>query len=281
MNGLDLFSGIGGIAYGLQRYVRPVAYCEIDNYCQKVLISRMFAGDLPKAPIWDDVKTLPFGDFKGRVDIITGGFPCQDISLAGRRKGLEGERSGLFFEIMRAVDAIRPKLLFLENVPGITSKGLGEVAGEITFRGYDSRWCSLSAEEVGAPHKRNRWWLLARRTDADSEPKRPSERMEQERIGKCSFSGDFRGSVSDTHGTWELQQKGIEFEFGRRSSDVCEERSRSGPLYRGWWKSEPDVGRVANGIPSRMDRLKGLGNAVVPLQALMAFEFLAGINNGT
>lgn len=116
INGLDLFSGIGGITIGLSEWVRPVAYCEIDPYCQSVLISRMLEGTLPTAPIWDDVKTLQGADLP-EIDIICGGFPCQDISVAGHGKGLEGERSGLFFEIVRLAKEVKPTFLFLENVP--------------------------------------------------------------------------------------------------------------------------------------------------------------------
>ena len=257
LNGLDLFSGIGGLSYALAEWVRPVAYCEIEAYARGVLLSRMFQGELPVRPIWDDVKTL-HGRMLPSVDIIYGGFPCQDISVAGLGKGLEGERSGLFFEILRLVDEARPKFIFLENVPAITIRGLSTVTAEITKRGYDCRWCTLSAQEVGAPHKRERWWLLAY-----------------------------------SNGVRKLQQEGGEQEIGRRIGNLCQnvsyprcEQSRSAQesewtsIYTtgcSWWSTEPDVGRVANGIPCRVDRIRGLGNAVVPLQAREAFKRLMGL----
>lgn len=161
LNGLDLFTGIGGMSIALRQWVRPIAYCECDAYCQAVLLSRMHYGDLSLAPIWDDVRTLRFADDYAKIDILYGGFPCQDISIAGAGRGLEGERSGLFFEIIRILRETRPRFLFLENVPAITGRGGAEVVREITALGYDCRWCIISAESVGAPHKRERWFLLA------------------------------------------------------------------------------------------------------------------------
>lgn len=161
MNGLDLFSGIGGLSLALNQWVKPITYCEIDRYCQGVLMSRMADESLRNAPIWDDIKTLDGNIFRGAVDIIYGGFPCQDISVAGRGKGLDGERSGLFFEIMRLAKEISPKFLFLENVPAITTRGGLQVVREIAAMGYDCRWCIISASSVGALHRRERWFLLA------------------------------------------------------------------------------------------------------------------------
>jgi DNA (cytosine-5)-methyltransferase 1 len=160
MNGLDLFTGIGGITLALRGYVTPVAYCEIEPYCQSVLLQRMSEGNLPKAPIWDDVRTLPASELP-RIDIIYGGSPCQDLSVAGRKAGLDGERSGLFFEIVRLAEELRPTFLFLENVPGIRTRGLDRVLQELTKARYDCRWTMLSAAEVGALHRRERWFLLA------------------------------------------------------------------------------------------------------------------------
>lgn len=160
MNGLDLFSGIGGIGLALEPWVRTVAYCEQDRYAQSVLLSRMQSGEIDRAPIWDDVTTLR-AELLPRVDIIFGGFPCQDLSVAGRGKGLAGERSGLFFEIVRLVQEIKPSFVFLENVPAIRTRGLSEVVHALTEIGYDCRWTCLSAADVGAPHKRERWFLLA------------------------------------------------------------------------------------------------------------------------
>lgn len=247
LNGLDLFSGIGGLTLALKRWVRPVAYCEIDQYCQAVLLSRMADQALPTAPIWDDIKTLSGAELREGVDILYGGFPCQDISCAGYGKGLEGERSGLFFEIVRLVGEIRPQFVFLENVPAITRRGLGRVISEFMELRYDCRWTIMPAAEVGAPHLRKRWWFLAR-----------SKRNGLEEQGDCA--------IQDTHQQhrWSLQ----------KSED---KGSADNATDTGWWNTEPAVGRVVNGLPARVDRIRGLGNAVVPQCAEEAFKRLMGL----
>ena len=159
LNSLDLFSGIGGISLALQDYVRPIAYCEIDQYCRQVLTARMNDKRLTRAPMFNDVKELQTEGLD--FDIITAGFPCQDISVAGNGKGLEGERSGLFFEIIRLVKEANPTWVFLENVPAIRTKGLTKVIESFSNLGYDCRWTCVSAREVGAPHLRKRWFMLA------------------------------------------------------------------------------------------------------------------------
>lgn len=247
MYGLDLFSGIGGLTRALEGYVRPLAYCEIDPYCTGVLLSRMASGELPSAPIWDDVRTLRGSAIRSRVDIIYGGFPCQDISCAGLGKGLEGERSGLFFEVARLVSEIRPRFVFLENVSAITVRGAERVVGELCGLRYDCRWGVLSASDVGAPHRRNRWFLLAH------------------------SEGDGWGT-RESLGYGGLQSQNVPKEPPVRSGG---ELSRQNAM--GKWPAEPGICRVANGIPNRMDRIKALGNAVVPQQAREAFERLSGL----
>jgi DNA (cytosine-5)-methyltransferase 1 len=164
LKGLDLFSGIGGISLALSEWVQTAAYCEIEPYCQGVLLSRMADGNIENAPIWDDITTLKGSDLPP-IDIIFGGFPCTDISCAGRGAGLEGKRSGLFFEIVRLAKEIKPKFLFLENVPAITTRGGLRVVRTLAEMGYDCRWCTISAASVGALHKRERWFLLAHAVD--------------------------------------------------------------------------------------------------------------------
>ena len=229
LNGLDLFSGIGGLSIALRDWVQPIAYCEIDLYCQGVLLSRMADGSIRRSPIWDDIKTLQGHEFSAPIDIIYGGFPCQDISIAGAGKGLEGERSGLFFEIVRLAKEIQPSFIFLENVPAITERGGIRVVREITEMGYDCRWCVISAASIGAKHKRDRWFLLAHSS---------SQRLEGKIRNKPKIQ-NITGS--------------------------------------GFWEVEPSICRVADGIPNRMDRIKALGNAVVPEQAKKAFQILMGL----
>lgn len=256
MYGLDLFSGIGGITKALEPYVQPVAYCENDRYAQAVLLSRMADGSLPVAPIWDDVRTLK-GGILPELDIIYGGFPCQDISVAGRGAGLAGKRSGLFFEIVRLVSEIRPRFIFLENVSAITRRGGDVVVGTLASLGYDCRWTLLCAADVGAPHLRERWWLLAH-ARGDS---RTYKRMESK-----------NGNHSD--GFWEDSKKwGINRNISKMGTP---------PLQRvaiHWEESDAPstICRMVDGIPNKLDRLKSLGNSVVPAQAREAFERLMGL----
>jgi DNA (cytosine-5)-methyltransferase 1 len=241
MNGLDLFSGIAGISLALEPWVRTVAYCEQDRYAQAVLLSRMAEGRIDVAPIWDDVKTLS-GNMLPPIDIIFGGFPCQDISVAGAQKGIQAERSGLFFEIMRLAEEIKPTFIFLENVPAIRTKGLSMVVRELASLRYDCRWGMLSAFDVGAPHKRQRWFLLANSS---------SERFS--RPGKYINAGNTATDES---------RKTIDAQHGGKQRK---------------WATEPNVGRVANGVPNRVDRIKCLGNACIPAQAREAFQRLMGL----
>jgi len=163
---LDLFSGIGGISYALADIVETALYCEIDPLCQRILEARMGEGKLAKATIHGDIKTLKI---HGGVDMICGGFPCQDISKIGVMKGIEGgDRSGLFYEIMRLVDEVDSvKVLFLENVANIVQCGLKTVIDELAVRGFEAYWLITSAGEIGAPHARKRWFCLAVRDGFD------------------------------------------------------------------------------------------------------------------
>ena len=256
MNGLDLFSGIGGLTLALQEWISPIAYCEIDPYCQGVLASRMSECKLPVAPIWDDVRTLTASVLPKEIDIIYGGFPCQDISVAGRGEGLEGKRSGLFYEIVRLAEEIKPTFLFLENVSGIRTKGLDSVVWELANIGYDCRWITLSAAEVGANHQRKRWWLLAySNKEKSTRLPRRKEKTFSELRGNSKYV-----SNSDCKG---LERQRPESCGANKELDNFSNQS--------WWETEPCLGRVVNGLPFRMDRIKGLGNAVVPAQAKEAF----------
>lgn len=230
LQGLSLFSGIGGLDLALAEWSEPAVYCERERFCQAVLFERMASGQLPTAPIWDDVRTLTTARIDTKIDIIYGGFPCQDISVAGGGAGLEGERSGLFYEIARLTSKLRPKFVFLENVAAITYRGGQEVVATLTRLGYDCCWCVISAKSVGAPHLRKRWFLLAHANSAG------------------------------------LQETGAE-----QPSTGFEQYSASG---NDPWATEPNVGRVVDGFPGRVDQIKSLGNAVVPEQAREAFKLL-------
>lgn len=161
LNGLSLFSGIGGFELALAPWVRPVAYCESDERARAVLFSRMASGHLPCAPIWSDVRTLRGSRIPTDVDIIYGGFPCQDVSVAGNREGLDGKRTGLFREVVRLTEECAPVFVFLENVwPGM-SKHVETVASSFEAIGFQCRDGFMAASDVGAWHQRERWFFLA------------------------------------------------------------------------------------------------------------------------
>ena len=165
----------------LDDWVRPIAYCEIDPYCQGILLNRMADGRLPVSPIWNDVKTLSSRDLPTKfVDIIYGGFPCQDISVAGLGKGLAGERSGLFWEIHRLAKEIFPKFIFLENVSAITSRGGVTIVRSLTEMGYDCRWCVISAASIGASTPSRKMVFACQR----QEPQREGRSHQTPTIGR-------------------------------------------------------------------------------------------------
>lgn len=246
LNGLDLFSGIGGLTLALEPWVKPVAYCENDRYAQSVLLSRMFTGALPHAAIWDDIRTLRADHISTPeigIDIIYGGFPCQDISVAGHGVGLEGKRSGLYWELHRLVGSLRPSFVFLENVPAIRTRGLRDVVRSLTEFGYDCRWDIISAKEVGAAFYGDRWFLLAA---ANGKALRIEQRGGRREAWE---SQTFNSSARDTRLTSWTPERGFESRiFG-----------------------------TGNGVPFAVDRDRALGNAVVPAQAREAFKRLCGL----
>lgn len=264
--GLDLFSGYGGITLGLSTWVRPIAYCEIDPYARSILLSRMSQGALPIAPVWDDVQTLGRNDLPIRPNIIYGGFPCQDLSAAGLGAGLEGKRSGLFYEIARLTKELNPQFVFLENVTAIRTRGLSSVVGTLTEMGYDCRWTCISAASVGAPHKRERWFLLASNTNGFE------LRPEQVELAECQNKTKPRNNgpqerMADTNGT------------GLEGLELAEQHACKHGTKPKWFETEPDVGRMAYGVARRVDRIKALGNGVVPAQVEKAFKMLVGLND--
>lgn len=162
MRELACFCGGGGglLASRLLGWT-TVAAIEIEKYPRDVVLQRQRDGMLDKFPIWDDISTFDGKPWRGLVDIVTGGFPCQDISAAGKGKGLAGSRSGLWFEMLRVIGEVKPQYVFAENSPNLRTRGLGTVIQGLAELGYDCRWCVLGAWHVGAPHKRNRMWMLA------------------------------------------------------------------------------------------------------------------------
>ena len=282
MRALSLFTGYGGIDLALKNYITEVvAYVEIEEYAQRIIASRMADGSLPRAAILSDVKNI-HGEI-GDCDFIFGGFPCQDLSFAGLGKGLEGERSGLFYEIIRLARQIRPAFVFLENVPAIRTRGLEQVIKEFTKIGYDCRWTMLSASSVGAPHKRERWFLLAHTNrDADRGTKPRGDKKTNEIPSKYrtenSAAGEPRGASGDERGQ-ALRRYALPDSVRSRLEGLVFEERNTGEHGTGseWFKTEPNVGRMVNGSTFRVDRIKALGNGVVPLQVKTAFEILMGL----
>jgi len=226
---LDLFSGIGGFSLGLERTggFETVAFCEIDKKCQLVLSKHW-----PKIPIFEDVKDLTCKSIQN-IDVIAGGFPCQDISIAGTRLGLKGSRSSLWYEFYRLIKEFKPKYAIIENVSALRSNGLLEIIKMLAEVGYDAEWHTIPAIAVGAPHKRERVWIVAF----------PSGK----RLEVFKFFTINREAI------------GIGEEWISRPTSKC-----GGLQVQNHWRFEPNVGRMANGIPGRVDRLKQLGNSVVP-----------------
>ena len=298
---LDLFSGIGGFSLGLERSgaFETVAFCEIDPFCRKAL-----AKHWPKVPCYDDVKTLTAErlatDGIGPIDAICGGFPCQDISLAGGGKGIEGERSGLWSEYARIIGEIQPQFVIVENVAALLGRGLSRVLGDLAALGYDAEWNCIPASYVGAPHRRDRIWIVAyassiRRDTGRSEQSLQGLRKPSE--ASMAYAGcEFRQSVGiqreEPASGWTSNRPGdgsslvantasgrqpTDWRSSRQAGHVdsggenmadsdCEPPRRLAISWREFdqWFIEPDVGRVANGVPARVDRLRSLGNAVVP-----------------
>ena len=292
MNELALFAGAGGgILGGKLLGWRTVCAVEWEAYAASVLCARQNDGALPAFPIWDDVRTFDGRPWRGIVDVVSGGFPCQDISAAGKGAGIEGERSGMWTEMARIIGEVRPRFAFVENSPMLTSRGLGRVLGDLAALGYDARWGVLGAVDAGAPHKRDRIWIVAdarritTRADTDiqrevEKPKRSDFAVIRSDVSNADYRGHRRweqqpqcsegaGHVAD--GIFDTASAGLSHwarePLGQPSQDAQPERST-------WWATEPDLGRVAHGVAARLDRLKAIGNGQVPAVAALAWEML-------
>lgn len=162
MNELALFAGAGGgILAGKLHGWRTIAAVEINPYRARRLMQRQNEGHLPPFPIWDDVRSFDGRSWRGLVDLVSAGFPCTDISRAGRKEGIEGEASGLWVEVPRILREVQPRFAFLENAAELPHRGLGRVLGDLAELGFDARWCVLGSDDIGAEHIRNRTWILA------------------------------------------------------------------------------------------------------------------------
>ena len=260
MKTMHIFAGVGGglLADRILGH-DPIIAVEWDRYACQVLRERAADGWFPNLRVWEgDVRLFDPSEYANRVDCIHAGFPCQDISVAGNQAGLgEGTRSGLYREVLRIAGIVKPRQISLENVSAILSNGLGTVLADLAAMGYDCRWICLRASDVGAPHHRDRWWCL------------------------CTRRGEFSPHADDITGRREQFAQGnvADSDSAQRKGNECAKRSESEHADisgASWWDVESNVGRVANGIPNRVDKLKGLGNAQVPLQASVAWKLLGG-----
>ena len=187
MNELALFAGGGGgLLAGHLLGWRTVCAVEIEDYARRVLLQRQADGFLPRFPIWDDVRTFDGKPWAGKINVISGGFPCQDISAAGKGDGLEGERSGLWKEMFRIICEVRPNFVFVENSPNLTTRGLGVILGNLASVGFNAKWGVLGAGDIGAKHQRDRIWIVAYTNDTDR--RRECRRLRS--IPKCNQTGD-------------------------------------------------------------------------------------------
>jgi DNA (cytosine-5)-methyltransferase 1 len=267
---LDLFSGIGGFSLGLERTggFETVAFCEIEPFPRRVL-----AKHWPEVPCYDDVRTLTGARLAAdgiAVDVITGGFPCQDLSVAGKQRGMgEGTRSGLWSEIVRLIGDLRPRYVIVENVAALLAgpserRGgwFGRVLGDLAECGYDAEWENIPASALGAPHRRERVWLVAYADKA----RREAQWTRKKRPGQSQQVVLSSGSDqnTDAHEIYaQGQQPGIIDAQGWAGQITGSPGPRLASV-GGFWRVEPDVGRVANGVPDRSHRLAALGNSVVP-----------------
>jgi DNA (cytosine-5)-methyltransferase 1 len=347
---LSLCTGYGGIERGLELagyQHRTVAHVEIEAFATANLVAKMEAGQLVPAPVWSDLKTLPAHCFRDRVDVLTGGYPCQPFSAAGLRKGAEDPRH-LWPYIYDHIRTIRPVRCFFENVEGHISLGLRDVIADLEGLGYATTWGVFSASEVGAPHQRKRVYILAYASGAGRQQvTRSSHEDEAAHEGRASIQGHIAagdgegrgaGAMADTNSAgqqpseWQPRSPEARHNAGRGSkamADADSQRQRGRAETAGWqegpgakgsagtnvadaisqgsqgrvprgqdqerqgqqrhagrgsaahgqpepvgWATEPNVGRVVNGAPFRVDRLRLLGNGVVPDTAAKAWIVL-------
>ena len=316
---LSLFSGAGGgLLAGILLGWRPVGYVEWDDYCQRVLRARIDDGYLPDAPIFGDIRAfLSEGyarRYRGMVDVLTAGFPCQPFSAAGKRRGADDERN-MWPATIDCINVVRPRRILLENVSALLAHEYArEIFGQLAESGYDCRWRVLSAAELGAPHRRDRLWIYGDSDCNNESQERGISSGMQAKSGRSGIDG-YADSESQSTEPKHAKMAGLSnvvadatrFQQGRKKQRAKRERVGSGGKSgeerkvadadsarseeweraksaktehtgingNGWWTVEPNVGRVANGVPNRVGRLKALGNGQVPAVAQAAWEILS------
>lgn len=285
MNELALFAGGGGPVWASALLGhRVVCAVEIEAFQRSVLLARQRDGVFPVFPVWDDIRTFDGKPWCGAVDLVSGGFPCTDISLAGKGAGIDGEKSGLWREMARVIREVQPRFVFVENVRALVSRGLDRVLGDLADLGFDAEWDCFRASDVGAPHKRERLFILAYR---------PSPRRERPQDARTGGHG--AGKVCGEQQQAQTLQRVVLDDSDRQR---CEEQRVSiaggtelaGPECPGFpprpndahgWAEyiakggpQPAVCRSADGLADRGKRLATLGNGWVPQAAALAFRVL-------
>ena len=302
---IDTFSGIGGFSLAAEQIVggfETVAFVECEPYCQKILKKHW-----PTVPIYDDIRTYKPEPYS--ADVICGGFPCQDISVAGRGEGITEEtRSGLFHELLRVIRLVRPRFVVLENVSAILTNGLDIVLGELHKAGYDAEWACFPASMVGACHQRDRWWLVAyptsfrsrtqgeiqaggnsfngsiasnsdslQRLDLLRQQSQQTQETQQGISNSCSRSTSNSKSIGmeGMRSSWQQIQSKME---GAGVSKWRYERNMLSPDWRSY-SSQPVLRRGDDGLSNRVDRLRALGNTVLPACAAIPLQRVLDLHN--
>jgi DNA (cytosine-5)-methyltransferase 1 len=269
MNELALFAGAGGgLLGGKLLGWRTVCAVEWDPYARDVLVARQNDGSLPPFPIWDDVQTFDGHPWRGRVDVVSGGFPCQDISAAGKGAGIAGARSGMWQHMARIIGEVLPRFAFVENSPLLVGRGLARVLADLAALGYDARWGIVGAHHAGAPHKRDRIWIVA---DRYRSRQLQPQGGEQKQRGRACDSGATLADTHDCDGDWRSRSVQVGRKWSKSKAENHDKRKRNE------WCPEPDVGRVAHGVAARVDRLRCLGNGQVPAVVPLAWRTLTSL----
>jgi DNA (cytosine-5)-methyltransferase 1 len=301
MRELSLFTGVGGGVLGSKLLGwKTVGYVEFNAYCQRVIKQRIKDGIFDNAPIFGDIRAFTSegyaARYRGLVDAITGGFPCQPFSVAGKQLAENDERN-MWPQTAECVRIIRPRIVYFENVTGLLSTGYFEqILCDLYKMGYTVRWCTLSAAETGAPHQRERLWIFSyTESEHDREHNSGKSERQVQQLGECSI----KTSVSDTdRKRYERSYKTIRPEskmsvekepFNLRCAlSNSTEQGLEGKITASgewkhdglstecsWWSVEPGMGRVANGMANRTHRLKAIGNGQVPITMATAFQILS------
>ena len=252
---LSLFSGVGAIDLGLSAAAgcETVCYVERDSHAASVLVARMEESALDSAPVWDDLSTFDGAAWRGAVDIISAGFPCQPFSSAGKQRGKADDR-WLWPIIADTIDAVRPGRVFLENVPGLVKHGLADVLGSLNEMGFDAEWGCFRASEVGASHRRERFFLLADANGESTGRDVAAASGTEERYGR--LDEDKRNGFADGVGS-----------AGRARPDTFPPAPDDADGWERWISADgpnPSIRRDADGAAYRVDRLRALGNSAVP-----------------